>query len=96
MIIVNPNPVKACTKYVLTVVTPVLNISVCLCFVVFSPELSKVEGLVKNEKMDVIYKSWNERLHDIKENQIPELTDMLIEAEYSLNKTNYFLCPVRG
>lgn len=54
-----------------------------------TPELSKVEEFLKNEKMDVIYHNWKDRLTDIKENQIPSLTDMLIETEYSLNKTNY-------
>lgn len=53
------------------------------------PELSKVEALVKNEKMDIIYHNWKERLSDIKEKQIPQLTDMLIEAEYSLTNANY-------
>ena len=53
------------------------------------PELSKVESLVNNDKMEIIYHNWKERLNDIKENQIPSLTDMLIETEYSLNKTNY-------
>lgn len=53
------------------------------------PELSKIESLAKNEKLDIIYHNWQERLTDIKENQIPNLTDMLIETEYSLNKTNY-------
>ena len=54
-----------------------------------NPELSKVESLVTNEKMEIIYQGWKERLSDIKEHQIPTLTDMLIETEYSLNKTNY-------
>ena len=54
-----------------------------------NPELSKVESMVNNEKMEIIYRGWKERLSDIKENQIPSLTDMLIETEYSLNKTNY-------
>ena len=54
-----------------------------------TPELSKVEPLIKNDKLAVIYHNWQERLEDIKENQIPNLTDMLIETEYSLNKTNY-------
>lgn len=53
------------------------------------PELSKVESLTQNEKLNIIYNNWKERLADIKENQIPALTDMLIETEYSLNKTNY-------
>lgn len=54
-----------------------------------SPELDKVENLINNDKLDIIYHEWKDRLTDIKENQIPLLTDMLIETEYSLNKTNY-------
>ena len=48
------------------------------------PELAKVESYVGNEKLDVLYKNWKERLNDIKEIKIPKITDMLIEAEYSL------------
>ena len=53
------------------------------------PELAKVEGYVNNEKLEVLYKNWKERLNDIKEIQIPKITDMLIEAEYSLSQTDY-------
>lgn len=53
------------------------------------PELAKVESYVGNEKLEVLYKNWKERLNDIKEIQIPKITDMLIEAEYSLSQTDY-------
>lgn len=53
------------------------------------PELAKVESFVKNEKLEVMYQDWQERLNDIKETKIPKITDMLIEAEYSLAKTDY-------
>ncbi len=53
------------------------------------PELAKVESYVGNEKMEVLYNNWKERLNDIKEIQIPKITDMLIEAEYSLSQTDY-------
>ncbi len=53
------------------------------------PELAKVESFVGNEKLEVLYKSWKERLNDIKEIKIPKITDMLIEAEYSLSQTDY-------
>ena len=46
------------------------------------PELAKVESYVNNEKLEVMYKNWKERLNDIKEIKIPKITDMLIEAEY--------------
>ena len=53
------------------------------------PELAKVESYAKNEKLEVLYDDWKERLEDIKETKIPKITDMLIEAEYSLDKTDY-------
>ena len=53
------------------------------------PELSKVESYVGNEKLEVLYNNWKERLNDIKEIKIPKITDMLIEAEYSLSQKDY-------
>lgn len=53
------------------------------------PELAKVESYVNNEKLEVMYKNWKERLNDIKEIKIPKITDMLIEAEYSLSQKDY-------
>ena len=53
------------------------------------PELAKIESYLKNEKLEVMYNEWKERLEDIKENQIPKITDMLLEADYSLSQTDY-------
>ena len=53
------------------------------------PELAKVESYLKNEKLEVMYQDWKERLDEIKEIRIPKITDMLIEAEYSLSQTDY-------
>ena len=53
------------------------------------PELAKVGSYVGNEKLEVLYNNWKERLNEIKEIQIPKITDMLIEAEYSLSQTDY-------
>ena len=53
------------------------------------PELAKVESYVGNEKLEVLYNNWKERLNDIKEIKIPKITDMLIEAEYSLSQKDY-------
>ncbi|MBR3229599.1 MAG: septation ring formation regulator EzrA [Bacilli bacterium] len=53
------------------------------------PELAKVESYINNDKLEVMYKNWKERLNDIKEVKIPKITDMLIEAEYSLSKMDY-------
>ena len=54
-----------------------------------APELAKVESYLKNEKLEVMYNGWRERLDDIKETKIPKITDMLIDAEYSLEKKDY-------
>lgn len=53
------------------------------------PELAKIEAYLKNEKLEVMYNEWNERLEDIKGNQIPKITDMLLEADYSLSQMDY-------
>lgn len=50
------------------------------------PELAKVESFLNNEKLEVMYNEWSERLKDIKENQVPNLSNMLLEAEYSLKQ----------
>ena len=46
-----------------------------------APELAKVESYLKNEKLEVMYNDWKEKLNDIKEIKIPEINDLLIEAE---------------
>ena len=53
------------------------------------PELAKVESFLNNEKLEVLYNEWTDRLNQIRENQIPKLTDMLLEAEYSLSQRDY-------
>lgn len=53
------------------------------------PELAKIENCLENEKIEVMYNEWNKRLSDIKENQVAKITDMLLEAEYTLSHTDY-------
>lgn len=53
------------------------------------PELAKVESFLNNEKLEVLYNEWTDRLNQIRENQIPKLSDMLLEAEYSLSQRDY-------
>ncbi len=53
------------------------------------PELSKVESITKNEKLEAMYDNWSHRLNVIRTEQIPKITDMLIEADYSLSKMDY-------
>lgn len=53
------------------------------------PELAKVESFLNNPKLEVMYREWSERLQNIKDMQIPKLTDMILEAEYSLSQKDY-------
>ena len=53
------------------------------------PELSKVENFIKNETLEDMYNEWKSRLDGIKKDQIPRLTDMLIDTEYSLSQMDY-------
>ncbi len=53
------------------------------------PELAKVESYLKNEKLEMMYNDWQDRLKQIKESKIPKITDMLIDAEYALSQTDY-------
>lgn len=53
------------------------------------PELSKIESYNKNEKLEAMYNNWKNRLNVIKEEQVPKINDMLLEADYSLQKQDY-------
>ena len=53
------------------------------------PELSKIESYLNSEKLEVMYNNWKDRLDVIRTNQIPNITDMLLEADYSLSKMDY-------
>lgn len=54
-----------------------------------TPELSKIESYLKNEKLETMYNDWKERLAVIKNTQVPKLTDMILDAEYSLSQQDY-------
>ena len=53
------------------------------------PELSKVENISRNEKLEAMYDNWSKRLNDIRTEQVPKITDMLLEADHSLSKMDY-------
>ena len=53
------------------------------------PELTKVESYLNNEKLESMYNNWKDRLDVIRTNQIPKITDMLLEADYSLSQQDY-------
>ena len=54
-----------------------------------TPELSKIESYLKNDKLEMMYSGWKTRLDDIKQNQIPKISDLLLEAEYSMKQSDY-------
>lgn len=54
-----------------------------------APELTKLSNLLNNDKLNAKYDDWKERLSDIKDKQIPKITDMLIEADYSISRMDY-------
>ncbi len=53
------------------------------------PELAKVESFLNNDKLKELYDEWTKRLQQIKEIQIPKLSDMILDAEYSLSQMDY-------
>lgn len=53
------------------------------------PELAKVENYLNNDKLKALYDEWSKRLNQIKEVQIPKLSDMILDAEYSLSQMDY-------
>ena len=53
------------------------------------PELAKVESFLNNDKLRELYDEWTKRLKQIKEVKIPKLSDMLLDAEYSLSQMDY-------
>jgi len=53
------------------------------------PELAKVESFLNNDKLKSLYDEWSNRLQQIKDIQIPRLSDMILDAEYSLSQMDY-------
>ena len=52
-------------------------------------ELNKVEALVNNEKMQETFEDWQKRFKEIKDIEVPKLTDALIEIEDCFNEKKY-------
>ncbi len=52
-------------------------------------ELNKVEALVNNEKMQETYDEWQTRFKEIKDEEVPKITDALIEIEDCFNEKDY-------
>lgn len=52
-------------------------------------ELSKVEAIIKNEKMEERYKNWQKRFDLLKNEKISNITDMLAELDIVLASHDY-------
>ncbi|MBE6147070.1 MAG: hypothetical protein E7168_01900 [Firmicutes bacterium] len=50
-------------------------------------ELSKVEPIIKNDKMGEKYKNWQKRFELIKDNKISLINDMIIDLDLNTNST---------
>ena len=54
-------------------------------------ELSKVQALVKNERMTDRYNNWNREITELKDKTIPRITDMIIEIDALIEQKQYKL-----
>lgn len=52
-------------------------------------EISKIRSFLKNDKLDGSLNEWEERFQEIRNVEIPKITDMLLEADYSLTQQDY-------
>jgi len=52
-------------------------------------ELSKVEPIIKNDKMGEKYKNWQRRFELIKDNKILEINDMIIDLDLALAEKKF-------
>jgi len=58
-------------------------------------ELSKVEAVLKNEKLEEKYKEWQRRFYRIKDERIPEINEMIIELDLFANTKDYHTLELR-
>lgn len=54
-----------------------------------TPELAKIEAFLKNDKIEELYKHWQKRLNNIREKEIPEINDMLLDTDFTLKQRDY-------
>ena len=52
-------------------------------------ELNKVEALVNNEELKKKYDNWQQRFESIRDNEIPKITDEIIELQDDYNERDY-------
>ena len=58
-------------------------------------ELSKVEPIIKNDKMEEKYNKWQEKFSIIKEKRLTVIDDMLIDLDVYVEKRDYKSCGYR-
>lgn len=57
-------------------------------------ELSKVEPIIKNDKMEEKYNKWQDRFTHIREHRLTQIDDMLIDLDLYMEKRDYKTCSV--
>lgn len=55
-------------------------------------ELSKVEPIIKNDKMEEKYNKWHDAFISLKENRLTLIDDMLIDLDIYIDKRDYKSC----
>ena len=60
-----------------------------------SLELSKVEPIIKNDKMEEKYNDWQERFDQLREKRLSLIDDMLIDLDIYIDKKDYKNCVYR-
>ena len=58
-------------------------------------ELSKIEPIIKNDKMEEKYNKWQERFETIKTKKLTVIDDMLIDLDIYVEKKDYKSCGYR-
>ena len=60
-----------------------------------SLELSKVEPIIKNDKMEEKYNDWQDRFDELREKKLTQIDDMLIDLDIYIDKKDYKNCIYR-
>ena len=58
-------------------------------------ELSKVEPIIKNDKLEEKYAKWQDRFNEIREKRLAIIDDMLIDLDIYVEKKDYKSCDYR-
>ena len=58
-------------------------------------ELSKVEPIIKNDKLEEKYNNWQTKFNDIREKRLSLIDDMLIDLDIYVEKRDYRTCDYR-